>query len=433
MQFVIDDSEFGTETRHFRTILSVIKWTCKVLGQEFRVDVIGDYKTGHVADPGLPGRLADLNATWQLRGEMVTEGRSELIAWTQQQISGAYGRISSYLDAHEPDVLFVPGGVFGTSGIWFSEAQRRSIRFASYDAGTAGVMIVAGNGIACHLADIPGAYAAICKEVDAEPAMKARILEIARSEIARRQAGTDMFQYQIADGTVTVSGRSSIVLALNSSWDAAALGPHQVFPDSKAWIRHTVETVLRDTSLDVIIRQHPAERFSFGRTSDDYHGFIHHHFGVEPRIHFIAAADPVNSYELMADAAAIVTHTSTIGIEAVIAGCPVITGSRSYYSNMGFVTAADTIEAYDRAIAAAAAGMLLVEASQREAALIAYYSSQCCNWVKTEFNPAEFRKWWGRHLADIGADPVVDDVLRCFAEGVPYSVIQHHGQMQHLQ
>jgi hypothetical protein len=217
----------------------------------------------------------------------------------------------------------------------------------------------------------------------------------------------------------------AVLIALNSSWDSAALGLHAIFDDNTQWIVETVRILLDHTDAPVIVRQHPAERLDFARTSDDYGALLQRHFGTHPRLRFIAATEPVNSYALLDQVAAVVVYTSTIGIEAAAYGRPVVTPSNSYYSGLGFVWRAGSVEEYKDVLRRGAAGKLDVTDAMRRDASVCYYLTQCCNWVFTQFNPADFVKWSQRDFAALHADPKVRGILHTLRENVPAAYLNH--------
>ena len=177
------------------------------------------------------------------------------------------------------------------------------------------------------------------------------------------------------------------------------------------------------------MRQHPAERLAFARTTDNYRALLDSHFGAHPRLHFIAAEDPVNSYALMDRVAAVVAHSSTIGTEAAALGRPVVTGSNAYYSGLGFVWRADSIEEYRNLLVQAAAGTLKVTEAMQRDARICFYVTQCCNWVFSPFNPADYAKWSLESLEHWRRQPTITRMLRSLLTNTPVAELNHAARM----
>ncbi|MBI2262588.1 MAG: hypothetical protein HYU62_13100 [Caulobacterales bacterium] len=426
--FAVDDQSFGPNPLRHWMIVQAIRRVMKTVAERHRVihlsalqpDALDDAAEAEV------DRLARLNTTWALRGEMLQKGRKAFEAKRRKQIGAAYGRISAVFRNERFDMVFVPGGVYGTSGLWTLCARAAGIRVGTYDTGAYQAVLVASDGLACQLQDVPRAFEAVRDHTGKAPAELAAALAAADEEIQKRKQGSDTFASQLKHGGAGSDAlRGGVLLALNSSWDAAALGPHVVFPGNTEWIVETVRHLLDHTEAPVIVRQHPAERLAFARTTDDYRALLASHFGAHPRLHFIAAEDPINSYALLERVAAVVVHTSTIGTEAAAFGRPVITGSNAYYSGLGFVWRADTLEQYRNLLVEAAAGRLQVNEAMRQDARLCFYVTQCCNWVFSPFNPADYGEWSRKSLEHWRRQPTIQLMLRSLLTNTPVAALNH--------
>lgn len=430
IRFIVDDVRYGGNPLRHRVILRAIKHVMRRVAKRLDVSTLSDFGPQPLGaeDRVVIARLAELNATWALRGEMPQRGRQSLVNRSIVETSVAQGHIAALFGgAERPDLLFVPGGIFGDSGLWFREARKRGIRVASFDTGGYQTMMLATDGMACQLQDVPRAFRILGDEWAQCPSDRAEALARADKEIAQRRQGTDTFESQLA-GAGAGSGEfeGGILIALNSSWDAAALGPHRVFPSNTDWILGTVRYLLENTDRPVIVRQHPAERLPIAATSEDYALMLRRAFGTPDRLFFIAAADPINSYALLDQVAAVVVHTSTIGMEAVAFGRPVVTGSASYYSKLGFVEQAETLERYESLLDRAAQGGLQVTATMRDDAKLCFYITQCCNWVFSGFNPGDFARWIAEPIAHWEVQPAVARMIRAIVSDTPVAVLNHH-------
>lgn len=425
--FIVDDMPFGGSPLRLRFIVGCINSVLKLLRGRYEVIHLGERLTSSPLDAmalNLIRRLSALNAVWELRGEMVQSRRDRYIARAVDQLSVSYGAIASVLAGSDFDVLFVPGGVWGSTGLWSERARAHGVRLATFDGG-GGTIMLSVNGLACQLQDIPQAYA-LLKANAKSHGSHAFIVESALAEMVRRRSGVDKFASQIK-GTRAVDQKlkGAVLVALNSSWDSAALGLHAVFQDSSQWIVETARYLLDNTSVPVVIRQHPAERLKAGRSSDDYAGLLARQFGSNTRLHFIAADDPVNSYDLLEQAAVVVVYTSTFGIEAVANGKPVVTASNSYYSKLGFVAKAESLAQYHQHLSDALSGQYFVTPGMRDDALCCYYLTQCCNWVFSPFNPEGFADWSRTDLDKLLQNEKVKMTIEALEQNVPIAYLHH--------
>jgi hypothetical protein len=426
--FILDDFVFGKNRLRYSFVLACLRTVLRRIEQRHKVVVMSQVVADKVLEVDASSQirnLAVLNTVWEFRGEMKSEGRSAFEDLCEKQLQVAYAPIKRTVSENKFDLLFMPGGVWGTTGIWAASARAAGTRIGSFDSGGYGTAMLAVDGIACQLQDIPRAFALIAQDPDSQHSMLlAR--QAALAEMESRRAGIDPFMSQIkgsADGDDRHNG--AVLLALNSSWDSAALGLHTIFEDNTDWIIQTVRFLLENTAAPVIVRQHPAERLEIAKTTDDYGTLLQKNFGSHPRLHFIAAADKINSYELMSRVRALVVYTSTIGIEAAAHGKPVITPSRSYYSGLGFVYKATELNQYQDFLKKSVSGELHVSVEQKNDALICYYLTQCCNWIFTSFNPADYSDWSKRSMDHWFSDKEVSKMLYSLDQKIPISYVNH--------
>jgi hypothetical protein len=426
--FVIDDQPFGRNRLRYYFVSACIRFVIQPMRTRFRVAALSTTRCPRsisAESKEYLKQLARLNATWELRGEMDGRGRGGFELLCEQQFIRAYPAIDEIVSSSAFDLLFIPGGVWGTSGIWSKVAREAGIRVGSYDAGGYRTVMLAGNGIACQLQDIPLAFQSLLESMHDERSMAFARGE-ALAEMQRRKGGIDAFESQIqGSGSGDSRYDQSIMLALNSSWDSAALGLHAIFKDNSDWIVQTVQYLLDQTESTVVVRQHPAERLDIAKTSDNYRMLLDRHFGTHPRLHFIEASDKINSYDLMSRVRAVVVYTSTIGIEAVANSIPVITASNSYYSELGFVYKAGDVHAYRDLLKRAVSGELSVSEGMKTRALIGFYLTQCCNWIFTDFNPSDFHVWSRQSLDRWYQDKNIQIILETLQRGLPVATINH--------
>ncbi len=434
--FILDDFMFGRNRLRYRFVLACLRTVLAQIARRHTVLIMSEVGASPPPDAAAAAQvrnLAVLNAVWEFRGEMKTLGRAAFTDRCERQLRNAHAPIHETMNQQRFDLLFMPGGVWGTTGIWASAARATHTRIGSFDSGGYGTAMLAVDGIACQLQDIPKAFALLAQETQPDRSV-ALAREAALAEMERRRTGVDPFMSQVKDsagGDDRYNG--AILIALNSSWDSAALGLHTVFENNSAWIVETVRFLLDNTDVPVIVRQHPAERLEIARTTDDYAELLSRHFGSHPRLHFIAAGDKINSYALMTRVRALVVYTSTIGIEAAANGKPVITPSNSYYSGLRFVFKASDLAQYQALLLDASTGGLIVSDSQQEHALVCYYLTQCCNWVFTPFNPADFAEWSLLSLDNWSRDDKVRKMIHALSASVPIAYLNHLDRAKEIQ
>lgn len=431
--FIFDDLPFGRAPYRSAFIRCCIRRVLRCLDGSHRVLVLTDFVQGAgTFEPGtsLIKQMATLNAVHALRGEMMSEGRAAYVALVEQQLLIADPAIQRLLSQHSFETIFFPGGIFGTSGLWMDRAARAGSRVSSFDAGGYGTVLLATEGVAAQLQDVPRAFARLKAEL-ASAQEDALIVRIARAELEKRHQGNDAFNSQLV---ATSSGpldkyRGAVLVALNSSWDQAALGLHTVFGTNSNWIFETVRWIVEHTDATIVVRQHPSERLPVASTTDNYGAFLKEHFGSHARVLFIGAADPVNTYELLSVVASVVVYTSTIGVEAAALGKPVIVPSRSYYAGLGFTWRATSRDEYFDLIGRSLRAELALTAEMRADAIYCYYVTQVCNWVFSPFSPESFWLWSRESVTGLLADSTVQVLLSALEQNIPAATLNHRNNL----
>lgn len=423
--FILDDVMFGNNLRAYRSVLSSIKDVLNDLGGKYDVLLLSTSSLDRAKPINFTSKvkkLVELNTIWFMKGENSVEGRNNYKTLIESQMENIASHISFLLNKKDYEYIFIPGGVYGSSGLWYQFANEKGIRVSSFDSGGPRVLTLCSNGIAAQLQDIPRAFESLQKQPDA----KEFILCEARKEMDKRKQGKDRFAYQIAtDGACGADIESGVLIPLNSPWDSAALGLHNVFENSTQWIVETVRWILDNTEEEVIIRQHPAERMKNARSTDDYKKVLSECFDSNTRVKFIAADDNVNTYSLLEKVRVVVVYTSTIGVEVATMKKIVITPSNSYYSSLGFVWKADDKKQYFEMINRAIKGESAVTDEQAEAAWYCYYLGQCCNWITSEFSPESFERWVKLEPKALFEMGIVQELLSAVDENIPISLLRH--------
>ncbi|OUS75130.1 hypothetical protein B1748_18500 [Paenibacillus sp. MY03] len=168
--------------------------------------------------------------------------------------------------------------------------------------------------------------------------------ELSHSQLSYFYEFADTHMKNNFKGKTNKSIQKSVLIPLNIFWDSAAFGDHDVFGYFDEWLVKTIEYILANHSVKVIVRQHPHER-RFG-TGKEVESLLRSKFDGHPLFEFIPASSDVDSYELIENASVILPNTSTVGVEAALIGKNVIVKNDVYYANAGFVKKAESEKEY---------------------------------------------------------------------------------------
>ncbi len=375
-------------------------------------------------DRELIDSLTDQNVTWILRGATPTEGERRVVERIARSLERALPMVRGAVAAADFDLLVVPGGVYGTSGLFLHEGAAQGCRVATFDTDRR-IAQICVDGVAAQNADLPAAFRPLW---DAGPRTRAGAIAAARAEFADRTRGRDSYGFQVVAAEGDPGGHEpSVLIPLNVEWDTAALGRHVHFRNTAEWLISTIGVVLAHSRLPVIVRQHPSERREGQRSQVDVPGLLADHFGEEPRCRFVAASDPVSSYDLLGAARLVLPYVSNIGIEAAALGKPVLVSGACYYADLGFVWSARSRDEYFELVDRGLAGHLPRLEDQTEKAWLCYYLNAVANRQTTDFTPHPDDFWvWCRTPPDqLFSDPEVTSILEAIDSGLPLSMLRH--------
>ncbi|MFH0939744.1 MAG: hypothetical protein V1899_10785 [Planctomycetota bacterium] len=419
--FVIDDLPFGPDDLAQRVQRQSICRIARQIAATFpciRLSALTATSTSSLTAAELERQVA-MNLVIRYRGETLPVGSEPAAESIRATLLKTVGYVRALLEKQRPAYVLFGGGVFSSSGVWFQVGRQLGLRMATVDCG-AGITVVCGDGIAANLDDIPQAFARLPEDDEKS------VLAAAQAEMSRRIKGKDVLSSQ----SIPACGqgeRFGILLPLNQSFDTSALGRHRFFHNQMDWMLKTAAWVLNSTDETIVIRQHPCERVPVCASTDRFADVLRQNFGSHPRLRFISAFEPINTYDLLERCSVVVPYVSTVGIEAACLGKPVVTEGDNCYANLGFVWSAANREEYFKLIAEGLAGRLKVSAEQRQAAWRCYYLTQCMNYYYTTFTPTatDFDRWVLQSPETIFQCQDMQILFEALDGNVPLALIQH--------
>ncbi len=363
---------------------------------------------------------------WRTRGEANASEFTQRHEGSVATLIMHIGRVRRLVAESRLDWLLIPGGVWGVSGLYVAAAQRAGVRFTTYDSGTH-MLIACQDGIAAHQADIPRAFELAAEFLRERSGARQRFIDWSRAELdARMRGGGNYTTFQAGAATGRQAGDSNVLVPLNLRWDSAALGRQRLFSSVQEWVTAIVRWAAEDPQARVCLRQHPIERHTPWRSSDDLGRIVADANTAGERVRFVAAAESVNTYDLLPTVRAMLPFTSSMGVEAGMLGLPVITASRNYYEHFRFATRGETVADYFEKISRAIRGELAPPAGAEEDAALVYHLTQHCNLMPSNFNaaPADFLKWVELPPEQLWAQPDTADLRTALLGGEPLSFVR---------
>lgn len=357
------------------------------------------------------------NAVRQQRGE---SNAADYLRDTRQ-VTGAMrdhaGRVEGVLQEEAFDWLFIPGGIWASSGLYSHVARSHGISFTTFDSGI-GALYVAQDGVAAHFADVSRTYRQVAATASA--ADRQVMIDAAHAVLRERMAGRDVFRLQpkASGGPDSADVACDLLAPLNYRSDSAALCRQRLFASVTDWLEQSLVWMRSQGGASIAIRQHPCERIPQYRGSDDWRLIFAPYADLGERFRFVAAEDPINTYDLMTRARAVLPYTSRVGVEAGMLGIPVILSARCYYEECDFAHRAETREEYFGLIQRALRGELPERSGGRDAAAIVYFIVERCLGLATPFTPQpkDFVEWLKIPRETLWNSPAVATLRRALVD-----------------
>ena len=172
----------------------------------------------------------------------------------------------------------------------------------------------------------------------------------------------------------------------------------------REWLVQTVEALLRDSQLHVVVRAHPAEtRPGYGR---EQIAAIIEEAGIRSsRLALLPGNSDINTYDLMPLCKFAAVFASTTGVEIAMHGKPVIAGASVYYARCGITVPTPDRATYFARLANLAAGNKFDErANSDDAAMLYCIFHYLLQWPFPYDKPSQITAW---PLKELPAHPLI--------------------------
>ncbi len=153
------------------------------------------------------------------------------------------------------------------------------------------------------------------------------------------------------------STRRMVALFTNVAWDLFVAERDRAFDGQLQWIAATIEFMRGHPEMDLVIRAHPAEIVPRFRTrSRIIHQITEECSPLPANVRLIGPESTISSDALRAMASLNLVYCSSVGLEAIVAGQPVVVCGSPYYARKGFTIDVESPEHYQRLLDEHAAG-----------------------------------------------------------------------------
>lgn len=252
-----------------------------------------------------------------------------------------YFMVKKLHESNEYEYIICSHGIYSTWGPIVEYAKENHIDFICYDrAKTKGMININKNQVSPDWS-IQEAWDRNKSHQLSDHEVKAVDDYLGERELQKN----DVFSYNLSPREKNISDlrrkydicdkAKVITFFTNLIWDAANVSRDIAFKSPLECICETVAKYANQSDVHILIRPHPAE-IILG-TNERYGNLVIGAFDKLPgNVTIIEPDEGINSFSMIDLTDIGVVHTSTIGIEAVIMGKPVILLSETHYRDKGF-------------------------------------------------------------------------------------------------
>jgi capsule polysaccharide modification protein KpsS len=315
-----------------------------------------EYNTvkGSLVTPGLSmplGRLVIPSVRWALRRHTLPDDE-ETRYLLRQYILSAYNvaqEFSAFLDQTRPSAAVIFNGIMYPEATARWVAQARGLRVITYEVGFQRLSAFFTEG-----------------EATAYPIHIPKDFELTEQQDAR----LDEYLQKRFQGHFTMAGirfwpemrgldqnflnkaarfRQIVPVFTNVVYDTSQVHANKVFPHMFAWLDSVLELIRSHPETLFVIRAHPDEmRPGTAKQSKESvrDWVIAHGLKKIANVVFIDSQEYVSSYELIQRSKFVMVYNSSIGMEAVLQGVPVLCGGKARYTQYPMVFFPETPDAY---------------------------------------------------------------------------------------
>jgi len=278
----------------------------------------------------------------------------------RQERNEAHARaILALLQNQRPDVVIVPNGSILEFGITFMVARYLDIPVVTYEFGEQSERIWLAQNEDVMRQDTSAMWHARGETpltddewVRVKDFFSARQGGGLWENFSRRWQETSSQGGEQVRADLGLDARPVILLPTNVLGDSLTLGRHIFSSSMTEWLVCTIKYFSKHDDVQFVIRVHPGEQIGWGPSVYD---ILQEKFPELPEhIHLLPAGAEVNTYDLVNTADIGLVFTTTVGMEMVMSGLPVIVTGQTHYRGKGFTLDPDSWDSYyeilDRAL-----------------------------------------------------------------------------------
>lgn len=315
-----------------------------------------EYNTvkGSLVTPGLSmplGRLVLPSIRWALRRHTLPDDEETRYLLRQYILSACNiaQEFSTFLDQTRPSAAVIFNGIMYPEATARWVATARGLRVITYEVGFQRFSAFFTEG------DATAYPISIPKDFELTPQQDARLDEYLQKRFQGRftMAGIrfwpEMRPLDQAFLNKAARHRQIVPVFTNVVYDTSQVHANKVFPHMFAWLDSILELIHSHPETLFVIRAHPDEMRpgTAKQSKESVRDWVAKN-GLKKlaNVVFIDSQEYISSYELIQRAKFVMVYNSSIGMEAVLLGAPVLCGGKARYTQYPMVFFPETPAAY---------------------------------------------------------------------------------------
>ena len=260
-------------------------------------------------------------------------------------------RIFTLLQEDRPDVVIVPNGSMLEFGITVKVAEYLGLPYNTYEFGEQSERLWLAQNDDVMRQDTTEFWQTR-KGAGLSETEWSRVREFFSARqggglwenFSRRWQGTPSQGEDKIRKELNLDKRPVALLPANVLGDSLTLGRHIFSGSMTEWMTRTIDYFSQKQDVQLILRVHPGEQIGWGPSvfeilSEKFQSLPDH-------VHLLPANAKVNTYDLVNIADFGLVFTTTVGMEMVMTGLPVIVTGQTHYRGKGFTLDVDSWDSY---------------------------------------------------------------------------------------
>ncbi len=252
-----------------------------------------------------------------------------------------------WLKTVNPDVVILPNGSILEFGAVYAMARHLGLQVVTYEFGEQNHRIWLAQNQEVMQQETDEVWKArgdrpltVPQREQVQALVAARQSASLWENFARRWQGVPSEGGEALKAQLGLDDRPLVLLATNVIGDSLTLGRQTFSASLTEWIVRTTQFFADRPDYQFVVRIHPGELITSGPSVDDV---LRETFpDIPENIHLVAADAQVNTYDLVEIADVGLVYTTTVGLEMVMSGIPVIVCGLTHYRGKGFTLDPDT-------------------------------------------------------------------------------------------